>query len=74
MLENTPFDTDIDRQFNEAESTFYLKLGIQKDTVQFLKRPDQEERMYEEMERIADGEDDNDGDKVIDDLEKQMIE
>jgi|LauGreDrversion4_2_1035121.scaffolds.fasta_scaffold364374_1 hypothetical protein len=30
--------------------------------------------MYEEMERIADGEDDNDGDKVIDDLEKQMIE
>ena len=74
MLENTPFDTDIDRQFNEAESTFYLKLGIQKDTVQFLKRPEQEERMYEEMERIADGEDDNDGDKVIDDLEKQMIE
>jgi hypothetical protein len=40
MLENTPFDTDIDRQFNEAESTFYLKLGIQKDTVQFLKRPE----------------------------------
>lgn len=30
--------------------------------------------MYEEMERIADGEDNNDGDKVIDDLEKQMIE
>jgi len=30
--------------------------------------------MYEEMERIADGEDDNNGDQLIDDLEKQMIE
>jgi len=70
VLENTPFDTDIDRQFNEAESTFYLKLGIQKDTVQFLKRPEQEERMYEEMERIADGEEDNNGDQLIEDLEK----
>jgi hypothetical protein len=26
--------------------------------------------MYEEMERIADGEDDNNGDQLIEDLEK----
>lgn len=30
--------------------------------------------MYEEMERIADGEEDNNGDQLIEDLEKQMME
>ena len=30
--------------------------------------------MYEEMERNADGEEDNNGDQLIEDLEKQMMD
>ena len=30
--------------------------------------------MYEEMERIADGDQDNNGDQLIEDLEKQMMD
>lgn len=41
FLGDTPFDTDIDDQFKEAEALFYGSFG--NEGVKFLKRPQQEE-------------------------------
>ena len=64
---DTPFDTDIDPCFSEAEQVYYTRLGMSNE---FLRRPEQEEKMYEDME--GDGEDE-DEDRIIEDLQKKMV-
>ena len=68
FLGDTPFDTDIDDQFKEAEALFYGSFG--NEGVKFLKRPQQEEQMYEDMHRMADagGDDESDEDTIINSL------
>ncbi|CDW88529.1 UNKNOWN [Stylonychia lemnae] len=70
FIKDTPFDTDIDQAFNEAQSLFYEKLG-NKD-LKFLQRSDEEEEKYREMHNY-DEDDDSDEDKVIADLETNMV-
>ena len=74
FLGDTPFDTDIDDQFKEAEALFYGSFG--NEGVKFLKRPQQEEQMYEDMHRMADagGDDESDEDTIINSLEQNMVQ
>eukprot|EP00347_Sterkiella_histriomuscorum_P015294 403357571 len=70
FIKDTPFDSDIDSAFNEAQQLYNDKLGL-KDK-KFLKRPDSEEEMYAEMNK-NEYDDEDDEENIIKDLQNTMV-
>jgi hypothetical protein len=63
-VKDANFDMDIDPNFSEATQIFYEKLGYDREKVQFLKRPGQEQD-NQHNDSQSSGDDD---DKLIDGL------